>query len=100
MPFRAQLKGYVPSSTQGPPTSRPLKYPKSLIDHTCRTSNPRLLQQNCLAGDTYHQALSTSRSPGRGHVPPGAKHLKRCQSCRHRLAGLAPTVSRTCSSAY
>ncbi|QCE00342.1 hypothetical protein DEO72_LG7g1632 [Vigna unguiculata] len=50
---RAQLKGYIPSSTQGTPTSRPLRYLRSLIDHAHHSKhNTNLLQQNPLAGDT------------------------------------------------
>jgi len=47
------------SSTQGTPASRPLRYPRSLVDHAHHSKyNTNLLQQNCLAGDTYRQALS------------------------------------------
>jgi len=54
-----QLKGYVPSSTQGTPTNPPLRYPRSLVDHADHSKhNTNLLQQNRLAGDTYRQALS------------------------------------------
>jgi len=50
--------GYVPSSTQGTPASRPLRYPRSLVDHAHHSKhNTNLLQQNRLAGDTYRQAL-------------------------------------------
>jgi len=45
------------------------------------STNSRLQQQNRLAGDTYRQALPTSRPPGEGHVPP-LIHPR----CRYRLA--------------
>ena len=59
---------------------------KSLIDHAYRINNPRLQQQNRLAGDTYRQVLPASRPPSGGHVPQGTKRLKNSQCCRHRLA--------------
>ncbi|QCE15012.1 hypothetical protein DEO72_LG11g2020 [Vigna unguiculata] len=42
------------ATTQGTPTSRPLRYPRSLVDHAHHSKhNTNLLQQNRLAGDTY-----------------------------------------------
>jgi len=39
------------SSTQGTPASRPLRYPRSLVDHAHHSKhNTNLLQQNRLAG--------------------------------------------------
>ncbi|QCE14843.1 hypothetical protein DEO72_LG11g1849 [Vigna unguiculata] len=52
-----------------------------------------LQQQNCLAGDTYRQALPASRPLGRGCIPPSAKRLKALtdsstawRDCPHRQA--------------
>jgi len=57
-PIPSSTKGYVPSSTQGTAASRPLRYLRSLTDHAHHSKhNTNLLQQNRLAGDTYHQAL-------------------------------------------
>jgi len=65
------------ATTQGTPASRPLRYPKSLVDHVNNASTkPILLQQNRLALPTKHQALPTSRPPGGGRVLPGAKRLR------------------------
>ncbi|QCD86452.1 hypothetical protein DEO72_LG3g975 [Vigna unguiculata] len=79
MSFRAQLEGChselnsrnatcltpISSSTQGTPASRPLRYPRSLVDQAHHNKyNTNLLQQNRLAGDTYREALRASRPPG------------------------------------
>jgi len=49
-----QLKDTFRAKTQGTPTSRPLRYPRSLVDHAHHSKhNTNLLQQNRLAGDTY-----------------------------------------------
>ncbi|QCE11041.1 hypothetical protein DEO72_LG10g2274 [Vigna unguiculata] len=69
---RAQLKGYVLSSTQGTPASRPLRNPERLVDHANNTSKNQLCcikiawryshRARCnrppkrLSGDTYRQA--------------------------------------------
>ena len=89
-PSRAQLEGChsepnsrnatcltpIPSSTQGTLASRPLKYPKSLVDHACRTSNQRLLQQKLPGGGHVPPGAAASRLPGGGRVPPGAKRFR------------------------
>jgi len=46
--LRAQLKEHQQSHLSS--------FTKSLADHLCRISNPKLQQQICLAGDTYCRA--------------------------------------------
>jgi len=60
------------ATTQGTPASRPLRYPRSLVDHAHHSKqDTNLLQQNRLALLMRRQPLSASRPPSRGHVPPG-----------------------------
>ncbi|QCD83388.1 hypothetical protein DEO72_LG2g3732 [Vigna unguiculata] len=87
MPFQAQLeechvlnpypelnsRDTFRATTQGTLASRPLRYPRSLVDHTHHNKHSHnLLSQNRLVLLTRCHALFASRPPGRGHVPPGA----------------------------
>ncbi|QCD86949.1 hypothetical protein DEO72_LG3g1480 [Vigna unguiculata] len=64
------------ATTHGTTTILPLKHhPKPYRSCTQKSNNPRLQQQNHLAGDTYRQPLLASRLPGGGRLPPGAKRL-------------------------
>ena len=87
----------IPSSTQGirsevnsrNPTILPLKHLQKALQITPADPNNQDSQQpNNLAGDTYRQAQSASRSPGGGHVPQGTKRLKKIPILQIPPAGL------------
>jgi len=76
MSFRAQLKGYIPSSTQGTQQSYLWGITKSLVDHPTKSNNLGLTATTSPSGGHVPLGATTSRPPGGGHVPPGAKRLK------------------------
>ena len=79
-PSRAQLKGHVPSSTEGTKQSHLWSITKSLIDHACR------IQQ---------LGLIAAKSPSGGHIP-----LWTTNFCNHHLVGQSTPPGRRAPGGY
>jgi len=73
--LESQLKGYVPSHNSRNPTSRPLRYHQSFVDHAHPKQTKFVPLHHHLALLQSRHAKLASRPPGGGHVPLGTKRL-------------------------
>ena len=70
-----QLKGYVPIHNARNSVSRPSRYHQSFVDHAHPKQTKLMPLHHRLVLLWSRHAKLTSRLPGGGHVPPGAKRL-------------------------
>jgi len=89
------------ATTQGTPTSRPLRYSRSLVDHAYYSKhNTNLLQQNRLALLMRRQELPVFMNAWRGSRTAKRKHAFDAHACSYRLARHSSLPGATRSSSH